>query len=63
MRHRLPAKIDAVSYGVSLVREDTQTIRADPGTVHADLGSVRAEQARHGELLEQILQRLPDSSK
>ncbi len=73
VRHMLPGKIDAVSYGVSLVHEDTQAIRtelgtvrtelgAELGTVRAELGTVRTEQARHGELLEQILRRLPNGS-
>jgi len=35
------------------------TVRTDLGT---ELGTVRTEQARHGELLEQILLRLPDPS-
>ena len=45
MRHVLPGKIDAVSYAVSLVHEDTQVIRETL--------------AGHGELLEEILRRLP----
>jgi hypothetical protein len=49
MRHVLPAKIDAVSYGVSLVHEDLRAFREE----------TQATLSRHGELLEEILRRLP----
>lgn len=52
MRHVLLAKIDAVSYAVSLVHEDTRAIR-DTLTGHGEA------LARHGALLEEILRRLP----
>ena len=45
VRHTLPAKIDAVACGLSLVHEDTRAIRQT--------------QQRHGELLEEIVRRLP----
>jgi chromosome segregation ATPase len=45
VRYTLPTKIDAVSYGVSLVHADTQAIRAD-------LDELRAGQARQGTQLE-----------
>jgi hypothetical protein len=44
IRHVLPAKIDAASYGISLIHEDTRAIRET--------------QIRHGELLQEILRRL-----
>jgi hypothetical protein len=52
IRHTLPANIDAVAYGLSLVHEDTRAIRQTQqhhGEIHQ----------RHGELLEEILRRLP----
>ena len=52
MRRVLPAKIDAVSYAVSLVHEDTRAIR-DTLAGHGQT------LARHGALLEEILRRLP----
>ena len=45
VRYTLPAKIDAVACGLSLVHEDTRAIRQT--------------QQRHGELLEEIVRRLP----
>lgn len=59
VRHTLPAKIDAVSYAVSLVHADTQAIRTDLGELRAGQASHGAQLEPHGELLEQILRRLP----
>jgi hypothetical protein len=60
LRNLLPAKIDAVSYGVSLVHEDTRAIR-ETLTHHGDqLGSIERRLDRHGEMLTEILRRLPD---
>jgi hypothetical protein len=73
LRHILPAKIDAVSYGLSLVHEDTRYLR-EQADIHGAalerqetrldrhgelLGSLSDRLARHGELLEEILRRLP----
>jgi hypothetical protein len=52
MRHIFPAKIDAVSYAVSPVHEDTRAIRQGL-TEH---GAMLTEQ---GALLQEILRRLP----
>ena len=73
VRHVLPAKIDAVSYGLSLVHEDTRAIRAalaDQGLTLADHGAALdrhgaalaehgAALAEHGDMLRAILRRLP----
>lgn len=66
IRHVLPAKIDAVSYGLSLVHEDTRAIRAalaDQGLTLADhtaaLDRHGAALAEHGDMLRAILRRLP----
>lgn len=56
MRHILPPKIDAVSYGVSLVHEDLRALRDE---VTEFRGETRMRLDRHGELLEEILRRLP----
>jgi hypothetical protein len=48
-RHAFPAKIDAVAYGVSLVHEDLRGFREE----------TRATLSQHGELLQEILHRLP----
>jgi hypothetical protein len=73
MRHILPAKIDAVSYAVSLVHEDTRYLR-EQSDIHGAamerqetrldrhgemLGSLSDRLARQGEVLEEILRRLP----
>lgn len=73
MRHILPAKIDAVSYGISLVHEDTRYLR-EQSDIHGAamerqetrldrhgemLGSLSDRLARQGEVLEEILRRLP----
>jgi hypothetical protein len=52
MRHVLPAKIDAANYAISLVHEDTQAIREV-------LGYHGQQFERHGEMLAEILRRLP----
>jgi hypothetical protein len=53
MRHILPAKIDATNYAISLVHADTQSIREV-----LDYHSSQFE--RHGQMLGEILRRLPD---
>lgn len=56
LRHVLPAKIDAVAYGISLVHEDTRAIRREHGALLREHSEALA---RHGEMLEEILRRLP----
>jgi uncharacterized protein YbjQ (UPF0145 family) len=56
LRHVLPAKIDAVAYGVSLLHEDVRAIRAIVGGHAAELGEMRQE---FRESMEEILRRLP----
>ena len=56
MRHILPAKIDAVSFGVSVMHgEMTETL----GEHGEQLAAIRLEQERQGETLAEILRRLP----
>jgi hypothetical protein len=57
MRHILPARIDAVAYGLSLVHEDLREFRGEMGE---RLGSIEIRLDRHGELLGEILRRLPE---
>ncbi len=66
IRQILPAKIDAVSYGLSLVHEDTRAIRETldrHGAILEQMGNILAQhetsQVRQRELLEEILLRLP----
>ena len=59
IRHVLPVKLDAVSYGVSLVHEDTRAIRETLDR-HGELLSRQGQTLDgHGELLNEILRRLP----
>ena len=59
VRHVLPAKIDAVSYGVSLVHEDTRAIRTTLADQALTLADHTAALADHGDMLRAILRRLP----
>lgn len=56
MRQILPHRIDAVAYGLSLVHEDLREFRGEMGE---RLGSIEIRLDRHGELLQEILRRLP----
>jgi hypothetical protein len=62
LRHMLPAKIDAVSYGLGLVHADTQHIRETQDIHTAALERQETRLDRHGELLAEILRRLPEPS-
>jgi hypothetical protein len=66
IRHMLPARIDAVAYGVSLVHADTRQIRETQDIHTAALERMETRLDRHGELLGslsdqvgEILRRLP----
>ncbi len=59
MRHVLPGKIDAVSYAVSLVHEDTRAIRDALARQGEALNGHGEALASHGAMLEEILRRLP----
>lgn len=77
MRHWLPARIDAVAYGLSLVHEDLRAFRGEMVEFRGEtriqlerqgeqldhhseqLDSLTARMDRHGELLQEILRRLP----
>lgn len=52
IRHIPPAKVDAISYGISLVRADTQAMREV-------LDYHSAQFKRHGQMPGEILRRLP----
>jgi hypothetical protein len=57
MRNVLPAKIDAISYGVSVMHgEMTEQF----GDVSERLGRIELAQERQGEQLTEILRRLPE---
>jgi SMC interacting uncharacterized protein involved in chromosome segregation len=59
MRPMLPAKIDAVSYAVSLVHEEMRYLREQSDIHGSALERQEIRLDRHGELLEEILRRLP----
>jgi hypothetical protein len=59
MRHMLPAKVDAVSYAVSLVHEDTRYLREQSDIHGAALERLETRLDRHSDLLQEILRRLP----
>jgi hypothetical protein len=56
LRHILPAKIDAVSYGLGRLHGKVQDFR---GEMTEFRGETRIELERHRDLLEEILRRLP----
>jgi hypothetical protein len=59
MRYLLPAKVDAVSYAVSLVHEDTRYLREQSDIHGAALQRLETRLDRHSDLLQEILRRLP----
>jgi hypothetical protein len=70
MRHMLPARIDAVAYGLSLVHEDLRAFQGEMTEFRGEtrmqlerqgeqLDSLGTRLDRHGELLQEILHRLP----
>ena len=67
-RHVLPAKIDAVSFGLGLVHEDVRHVRETQDIHTAALERLETRLDRHGDLLGQhsdmlaeILRRLPEA--
>jgi hypothetical protein len=56
MRQVLPHRVDAVAYGLSLVHEDLRAFRDEMTEFR---GETRMRLDRHGELLDEILRRLP----
>ena len=78
MRHILPAKIDAMNFGISVLHEEARAFREETGArfdqLEARLGGVDnrlghleskfdSQDRRldaHGEMLQEILRRLPD---
>ena len=57
----LPAKVDAVSYAVSLVHEDTRYLREQSDIHGAALERLETRLDRHSDLLQEILRRLPSA--
>ncbi len=56
IRHILPAKIDAMNFGISVLHEDVRALREETE------GRFDRQDARldaHGEMLQEILRRLP----
>jgi hypothetical protein len=60
VRHTGHDKIDAANYGISLVHSDTRAILAGLDEVRATQADVDGRLDRHGEMLEEILHRLPE---
>jgi hypothetical protein len=56
LRHILPAKIDAVSYGLGRLHGEVQDFRGEMTEFRSE---TRIELERHRDLLEEILRRLP----
>ena len=56
MRHALPPKVDAVSWAVGLVHQEIRDFREE---TRATLGLHGEQLARHSDMLEEILRRLP----
>jgi len=56
LRHILPAKIDAVSYGLGRLHGEVQDFR---GEMTEFRGETRIELEQHRDFLEEILSRLP----
>jgi hypothetical protein len=59
IRHILPAKIGAVSCGISLVHEDVGYLREQSDIHGAALERLEIRFDRHSDLLQEILRRLP----
>lgn len=63
MRHILPAKVDAISYGVSVMHADMREQLGDHGErlgrIELQLGEHGETLADHGRMLAEILRRLP----
>jgi hypothetical protein len=71
VRHELPARLDALGYGVGLLHQDLREFRAETQAALDDqraqlvshgeqLGRIRGTLASHGEQLAEILRRLPE---
>jgi hypothetical protein len=58
IRHMLPAKVDAVSYAVSLVHEDTRYLREQSDIHGAALQRLETRLDRHSDQLHQQSDRL-----
>ena len=70
VRHVLPAKIDATNFGISVLHEETRALREQTearfdrletrlGGVETRLDGVDRRLDTHGEMLQEILRRLP----
>ena len=63
MRHILPAKIDAMNFGISVLHEDVRALRNEAERrlerVETRLDGMDGRLDSHGEMLQEILRRLP----
>jgi outer membrane murein-binding lipoprotein Lpp len=63
MRHILPAKIDALNFGISVLHEDVRALRDEAERrlerVETHLDGMDGRLDSHGEMLQEILRRLP----
>jgi hypothetical protein len=73
MRHVLPAKMDAMNFGISVLHDEARAFREETESrfdrVEATLGrhgeqldGLSTRMDRHGELLEAILRRVPPAA-
>jgi hypothetical protein len=58
MRHILPAKVDAISYGLSVLHTEVRERLDDQGE---RLDRIELSLDQHGEMLAEILRRLPEA--
>jgi hypothetical protein len=56
IRHILPAKMDAMNFGISVLHDELRALRED---TRDRFDGQDARMDRHGELLQEILRRLP----
>lgn len=56
MRHILPARMDAMNFGISVLSDELRALREDT-SARFDRQDARLD--RHGEMLQEILRRLP----
>jgi uncharacterized coiled-coil protein SlyX len=63
IRHILPAKMDAMNFGISVLHDELRALREDTSArfdrLEARFGDQETRLDRHGEMLQEILRRLP----
>lgn len=56
IRHILPAKMDAMNFGISVLHDEARAFREDTA---ARFDRLETRMDRHGEMLQELLRRLP----